>query len=123
MVRTTFKIFLTSRFVNYATGHHAYHTRFFRRFFRENEQSPAIFLSPTLTYKRSLTVHSHITVSTELLTDSSKNFFSQALFIISSTISLASSSKTPSGADQTTSSGLLGIKANQNLILDLDRSK
>ncbi|CAI9291656.1 unnamed protein product [Lactuca saligna] len=32
-------------------------------------------------------------------------------------------SKSPSTADQTPSSGLLGIKANQNLILDLDPSK
>ncbi|CAI9286301.1 unnamed protein product [Lactuca saligna] len=36
---------------------------------------------------------------------------------------MVASSKTPSGADQTTTSGLLGIKANQNLILDLDPSK
>ncbi|CAI9299731.1 unnamed protein product [Lactuca saligna] len=36
---------------------------------------------------------------------------------------MAASSETPSGADQFATSGLLGIKANQNLILDLDPSK
>ncbi|CAI9268636.1 unnamed protein product [Lactuca saligna] len=36
---------------------------------------------------------------------------------------MASSSETPSVVDQTTSSGLLSMKANQNLILDLDPSK
>lgn len=94
----------------------------FRRFFKENEQSPAVFLSPRLTYKRPLTVHSHITVFTEFLT-SGRNPFLQHRSSNSSTISMATSSETPSGADQTATSGLLGIKANQILILDLDPSK
>lgn len=71
-------------------------------------------------YKRKFDASfSFIALKEFLLPTQEKPFFSQYCLASSPPASMAASSETPSATDQTTSSGLLSININQNLILDI----
>ncbi|CAI9276819.1 unnamed protein product [Lactuca saligna] len=91
----------------------------------ENEELPPGFLSLTLTYKRKIVDVTPLTLLkiSKIIKCKKNPFFSHDRSSSSLSISMATSSETPFSTDQSATSGLLEIKDNQNMILDLDLLK